>query len=105
MALPAPFPRAAKAVCMDLTSPWSSESRFNAPMATRVSLSHAVQKAMAGDRSPSRSSACALPGAVCARALVKMAKQEIDDSRVVQIAGGDLNGGGLNRNDQHESFP
>jgi hypothetical protein len=55
-------------LCIDFTSPWSAESIFSTPVATSVSPSQPVQNATSLARSPARSSAWALPGAVCARA-------------------------------------
>jgi len=71
IAPPTPVRRFDRSVCMDLTSPWASERRFSAPIPMTWSPSHADQNWMSGDRNPPRSSACALPGAVSARALAK----------------------------------
>ena len=71
IAPPIPRPRAASATCIDLTSPWFADNRFSAPKPKSVSLSQTAQKLMSGDRSPVRSRAWALPGAVSARALAR----------------------------------
>src|SRR5262245_5204547 len=71
IALATPLRRRAPAVCIDLISPWVAESRFNAPTPMTSSPSQTDQTWMSGARNPLRSSACALPGAVCARAVVR----------------------------------
>ena len=69
--LPTPLLRMDGVVCIDFTSPWSRDSRFSAPTPRRASSSQIVQKLMSGDCLLLMSKACALPGAVAARALVR----------------------------------
>ena len=70
IALPTPWRRVDREVCIDFTSPWSGESRFSAPIPNSSSLSQINQNSTSGDRSPATSRACALPRAVSARPAV-----------------------------------
>ncbi len=54
---------------MDFTSPCPRESRFKAPTPSSVSPSQTAQTLMSGPCNAEMSKACALPGAVWARAV------------------------------------
>ncbi len=87
IAAPTPLRRIASAVCIDFTSPWSALSRLSAPTPASESPSQADQNVTSGDRSPERSSACELPGAVWNRIhfVVENLAAEVDRLRAAGV--------------------
>jgi hypothetical protein len=87
---------------MDLISPWSWESCFNADGSERFTVTRRPE-GDAGRLQPVQVQRMRAAGRSLRPGAGEMVKQQVEDSRVRQIAGSDLNG--LTWSDLHASFP
>ena len=93
IAPPTPRRRAASATCIDLTSPWSADSRFSAPKPKSVSPSQTRPEADVGRPQPGKVEGVGAAGRRLGASAGQVDAQQADHARVSRSPGTIRTGG------------